>query len=508
MATNTIDYTKGINAREAKYQQQFELWEQVRAVLKGKYAVIEIVTCLPSPQYRNYHANTSMTHDQRLMAEQCNALNALRVQAYWARGRFFNATGRTHESLDGMIWSKEPEVDLPSSLQYMETNSNGTGFSLREVTQEVTDEVIAIGRYGILVDMPARNSRPTMAEQESGELAPRFVQYKAERIPYYRLNSESNALEEVRLVEFVSEQTSEFEWENKTRVRRLIIKDGVYHNMTYNTDGDLLTDIVPMANGQPLNFIPFQFFGSDNNSPHYSKVPLYDLANINLGHFVLDCDNRDNLHFHGQGMTNVYTDMTAEEFQSANPNGLDVGAKGRNLLDQNDRIEILQLEATGAIATEMERDEKRMIAIGAQLVQDTNTNVTLGAKEMEFGASTSTLKRISMNISSGMKNCLTWAGMFLNESGDIEYKLNTDFVTDDLSPAMIKEHFAIVQGGVLPVETLYETSRKAGFTTKSDEDLKELALQDDQGTRGTSEEVATLQAEIDSLRQQLAGNEE
>ena len=59
---------------------------------------------------------------------------------------------------------------------------------------------------------------------------------------------------------------------------------------------------------------------------------MYDLADYNIGHFILDCDNRENLHYHGQGMTNVYTGMSSETFQDANPDGLDVGAKGVNQL--------------------------------------------------------------------------------------------------------------------------------------------------------------------------------
>lgn len=492
-----------IDSKDKKYIQQLELWQQVRAAIAGKYAVIDIVSCLPSPQYKQYANYTGMNEEAVQDAARCNAQNDLRVKSYWARGRFFNATARTSESLDGMIWANNPEEEIPSSLEYMEGNADGQGSGLREVAQKVTDELVSIGRYGILVDMAQTNGRLTRAQQESNEFAPRMIQYKAEQIIHFRVGPKG--LEEVRLVEVKDIQKGDFEWESKTYIRRLVLIGGVYVNQLWNDKKELIEEHTPIVNGSPSNEILFQFFGSDNNSPDYSKVPLYDLANLNLGHFVLDCDNRDNLHFHGQGMTNVFTNMSKSEFDEANPNGLDTGAKGSNLFDQNDKVELLQLEATGAIASEMERDEKRMIYLGAQLVQDSNSNQTLGAKEMEASASMSTLKRITFNASKGLEQCLRWAADFLGDSSDIIYRLNTDFITDVMDAQTLALHFQTVQGGLMPKEEYWEVARKNGLTNKSNEELEEITKEDDLVVNAESEEMAKLRAENDSLKAQLAG---
>jgi len=487
-----------LETTDNKYKEQIELWQQVRAAIAGKYAVINIVTCLPGPQYKIYNTYSGMSQDQLRSANNCNDINTIRRQAYWARGRFFNATGRTHESLGGMVWSKDPDVLLAPKIKYLELNADGAGSGLREVVQKIVDEVTSIGRYGVLVDMPKSEGRPTQAQQESGEMAARFITYKAEQIFYTRVAGNSKSIDEIRLYETKSVKKGQFDWEDKLFVRRLVIIDGVYTNELYDDKGDLIDSTMPIANGSTLTEIPFQFFGADDNSPEYSKIPLYDLASANLGHFVLDCDNRDNLHYHGQGMTNIFTSMEPEEFDKANPGGLDVGAKGRNMLDQGDRIEVLQIEATGALPAEMLRDESRMVMLGAQVVRDVSGNQTLGAKEMEFGASTSTLKRITRNISVGVLNLINLAGMFMGESGENKYDLNTDFVTDDLSPQMLQQHILMVQGGVLPVETLYETARKVGFTKLDDEELEEKSLNDSSGITGTNEAAAIAQARLES----------
>lgn len=487
MAHNT-QTTDNFLSGDTNYQEQFNLWQEVRAAIAGKYKVLQIITCLPGPQYKQYPIFG--TDAQRQQASACNAANALRVQSYWSRGRFFNATGRTHESLGGMVWSKEPEVELAHKLDYLEKNADGAGSGLREVAQAVVDEVDSIGRYGILVDMPSNEVRLTQSQEQMPANAPRFIQYTAEQIIYFRVAGSSNSVDEIRLTEIRSEKVSgnDFDYEDKVYIRRLIMIDGIYNNQLWNDKKEIVGESVePIANGKKLTEIPFQFFGADNNSPEYSKVPLYDLANANLGHFVLDCDNRDNLHFHGQGMTNVFTDMNPDEFDENNPNGLDVGAKGRNLFRAGDKVELLQLEATGAIPAEMERDQERMVMLGAQLVTNASSTQTLGAKEIEVTTSTSTLKRIAFNVTEGIEQCLEWAALFLGESKESTYKINTDFVTDDMSPEMITKQMEMVQGGVLPKSTLYETARKVGFTKLDDATLKSESEKDSAEIKGMEE---------------------
>lgn len=491
MAHNT-QTTDNFLSGDTNYQEQFDLWQEVRAAIAGKYKVLQIITCLPGPQYKQYPLIGNDA--QRQQAITCNTANALRVEAYWSRGRFFNATGRTHESLGGMVWSKEPEVELATNLVYLSKNADGAGSGLREVAQKVIDEVDSIGRYGILVDMPSNEAQLTQAQMEMPENAPRLIQYNAEQIIYFRVAGSSKSVDEVRLIEVKSEKKNEWDYELVTYLRRLIMLDGIYHNQLWNDKKELISDVTPLANGSHLTEIPFQFFGADNNSPEYSKVPLYDLANANLGHFVLDCDNRDNLHFHGQGMTNVFTDMTPDEFAESNPNGLDVGAKGRNLFNATDKVELLQLEATGAIPAEMVRDQERMVMLGAQLVTNASSTQTLGAKEIEVTTSTSTLKRIAFNVTEGLEQCLEWAALFLGETTESTYKINTDFVTDDMSPEMITKQMEMVQGGVLPKATLYETARKVGFTKLDDEELAAEAEKDSAEMVGMSQEQAVTQA--------------
>jgi hypothetical protein len=509
------ELSKGkLSEPDSNYCEQSHLWKQVRACIAGKYEVDKLKTCLPQPYDTGLYIYSGMTDEQINHAKRCQQININKSAAYWNRARFFNATGRTFESLGGMIWSQEPEVELDASVAYLEKNANGSGMGLRDVAQCITDENVSLGRLGALADMPENQSALTRQQMESGENAARIVMYKAESIVYSRTDKSGN-LVEVRLVEVHQEEKPMGEGalayciniENVIYTRQLVMIDGVYHNRLFNDKDELISDVIPFANNSAFNFIPFQFFGADKNTHEYGKIPLYDLASQNIGHYGYDADNRTHLHYWASGITNVFTSMDAMQFYELNPNGLDCSPGGSNQLGADDRVEYLQSTSDGAVSSEMEKDERRMIMLGAQLVQEANTNQTLGAKEMEFGASVSTLKRITHNCSKGIENLINWCAMFMGSSGESTYKLNTDFVTDNMTPEMINAHFALVQGGVLPVETIYETARKAELTKLDNQEIADLARESDLGMNGESEEVARLRAENEALREQLNGTE-
>ena len=156
----------------------------------------------------------------------------------------------------------------------------------------------------------------------------------------------------------------------------------------------------------------------------------------------------------------------------------------------------------------MLRDEDRMVMSGAQLVTDNNANETLGAKRIDANASMSALKRISFNITDGFKQLFTWTAQFLGEESTSMYKLNSDFITDDLTPEMINAHMALVQGNILPAITLNETARKAELTDLDDEEIAQ-ALNDQQLlTGGGSEEMAEIQAQLDDALEKLAAKDD
>ena len=477
---------------DEKYVDSLPVWAQIRAAIDGKPGVVKLLTggqgyfSIIAPNYRT-NDNDPLELSKRKFD-------------YFSRGRFTNFTGTTHDTYLGMIGEKAIEVELPDRLEGLKTNVDGTNSTMQDFANAVTSEVLITARVGILVDPPTLTGG-TMAAA-NGSL-PKWIPYTAENIPHHVVDND--VLVQVCLLETYYEYNGGI-YELKTQKRVLNLRDGVYTATIYREESQYGEVITPVVNGKSMNYIPFQFIGSENNKPSYDRAVMFDLAHQNLGHFMLDCDNRDNLHYHGQGMTNVYTDMDNESFSELNPSGMDVGAKGKNMFGKDDRVEILQIDATGAIASEMLRDEQRMIMLGAQVVQDKSSSKTLGGEVMEKSAATSQLKRIAMNVSQGLTQCAIWSADIMGaESADIMIKVNDKFVTESMTFQDVLAMFQMVQGGAASLEELHEVKRKAGYTDKTNEDLDDTLENE---ADGTDEATAALMLRIEALEGSQGGDDE
>jgi len=94
--------------------------------------------------------------------------------AYKDRALFFGASGRTVQGLLGALLRKDSIVELPESMEFIKESADLIGSPLSIVVKGITEEVISIGRYGVLVDMG-----------KSGE--PYIATYPAESILNWRL---------------------------------------------------------------------------------------------------------------------------------------------------------------------------------------------------------------------------------------------------------------------------------------------------------------------------------
>jgi hypothetical protein len=79
-------------------------------------------------------------------------------------------------------------------------------------------------------------------------------------------------------------------------------------------------------------------------------------------------------------------------------------------------------------------------------------------------------------------------------NGDISYRLNTEFITDEMSPEKLTAHMTLVQMGMLPMSTLNESARKAGLTKKTDEELEQELGEQAFNVSGMTQEQATAMA--------------
>lgn len=482
-----------INKTTAEYDDNLDKFALVRACLRGKKEVVSLGEgIMPSPDYKVVNYVGENTYGEKVTYSNESEI-AQRKIAYWARARWLPATKKTQQALDGLIHSHAHDIEVDEKLEFLRVD---------DAVKKITSNVTAFGEYGVLVTTDG--SLGTNAGERDRNLTNiKWVHYAPEDIIYKRFKGEK--LVEVRLMERVEEKDGEYNYKHVKAIRRLVIgEDGKYYNQLAKEYGDTEEDKAQwsepvLIGGSASDEITFFLFGADHNGGVCDYIPLFDIAQLNAGHLRLDADNRDNLHYHGQGMTNIYTDMDPEQMMERNPAGMDCGASGRNVFMQGDRVEILQIDATGAIPAEIERDERRIVMAGAQLATTGADSKTLGGKQMDAASTMAPQKRVAVNCSDGIEQLLRWTYKFAGITGEPKYRLNTNFVSDSMTFQDVAAAFQAVLAGKLPDEILFDVARKAGYTKLEDDEIMEK-VRDGALTGGMTEEQARL------LAQQEANN--
>jgi len=131
----------------------------------------------------------------------------------------------------------------------------------------------------------------------------------------------------VVLLEEYNLDADEFDQDTAKQYRKLCLVDGVYTVEVYRDDV-IYQSFQPRANGKLLDRIPFIIAGSYSNDPAVDDAALYDIAEINIGHYRNSADYEEGIFLHGQPMLHIDVGTTsAIEFETLNPNGIEVGSR-------------------------------------------------------------------------------------------------------------------------------------------------------------------------------------
>lgn len=406
-------------------------------------------------------------------------------QKYKARASFMNATGRTREGLVGAITRKEPDLNWPES-QMDQLDVVGSSLeSFDEITDEALQEVVGVGRYGQLVDMPMAGS--------GDNLAPFVASYHAETITDWDMNllngrkkvtrvnlleasglmhkTEKRELEQFRVLWLgapmpLTEEEQAMGLEEFLRMWGLTPQDfsegpvyfqeiwveieeseqkGSSDERSYSRE----QIIVPrMLGGGLWREIPFTFFNAENTRAKPTKPPLLDLVVVNLSHYRNSADLEHGLHF--TALPQAW--IAGFKFKD----DLFIGS-GAAWVSEDAGASAGYLEFTGeglkAITTRMEEKKKEMAALGARLLEEQNPAGAAEAHEtvkLRQSGERSVLSKISLTVSEGLTRTLKFLQNFKGVADpDVGILLNQDFGTEGMTPEMLTALMGQVQGGLM-----------------------------------------------------------
>lgn len=404
-------------------------------------------------------------------------------KAYNMRATFYNATWRTISGLIGMMLRQPPIITVPKTVEPLLDDVDTAGKPMQLFTQAVCEHALEVGRLGILVDVPqvtttVPGAQPTKADAIAQNVRPAMVMYVAENIINWRMGRVDNktVLTLVVLKETENVSTDGFKITEEDRWRELSLENGVYRVRMWkkkpNTAGaaqdefeQVGQDVFPTMGGKTMNFIPFQFLGTDDTSCEVDEPPLIDLVDVNLSHFRTTADYSHGCHFTGLP-TLFLAGVKQDPDAHGNMPAIYIGSETAIVTgNENAKAEFIEFSGQGldSLVKKLDREEQQMAVLGARMLepQKKQAEAADGASIRRKGEE-SMLASVAQAISLGLTQALRWFVMFAGtaEVKDVKLELNRDFYPAPMDPNMLNALVSSWQQGAISDQTLFENLQR------------------------------------------------
>lgn len=429
-----------VDSKHKEYSEFYEVWERCEAAAEGQDEIHE----------------KGIKYLPRLSGQ-----NDAEYFAYKQRALYYNATARTVDGLTGMLFMKPETIEAPAAMDNIIADVTMGGLSLHQFAEMVAEEVITIGRVGVLIDYPPIVNAVTLAQAQAQGARPYATMYDAESIINWKTGRINN-VEQLTLVVLEEENeipVDEFESKCEPQWRVLDLVNGAYRQRVFRKDkrGEfiLVEEIFPQINGRVINRIPFEFFGVRDNSPCVDKPPLLDLVDVNLSHYRTTADYEHGLHF-----TGLPTPVVTGYYSDDKSASLRIGS-GTAWLLPDPQSKAFYLEFTGQGLGELREalrsKEAMMATLGARiLAPEKRAAEAAQTANIHRSSENSVLASIAQSISVGLTHVMEWLRDWSNITGDVKVELNRDFIPNSMTAQDVDSLVKSWQSGAISHETLFE----------------------------------------------------
>lgn len=365
-----------------------------------------------------------------------------RYRVYKERAYFLGVTGRTEKAMKGMVFRKPAVYNLPSQLDYLLEDFDGSGQSAEQIAKDALSGLLEARRHLLLVDYPDAGEGLTAADERRLKLRPTIASYPAEALINWRWDGVNGQRKLVMAVlqEQDNKAQDEFDHDYRTIYRVLRLTDGVYTQQMYDENHTPMTEeyAPKVAGGGTFDHIPL------HGVRELENPPLYDIAKVNIAHHRNIADLEDAAYVVGQPMAHLNLGETSpEEFKENNPDGVKFGSR-QGIVTRGGSLDLVQASENNLIREIKQDKESEMIMLGAQLISRGGQAQTAEAERLQAGAEASVLDSLVNDLSEDMEAAIEDAALYIGLPAEsVEYRLNTDYWEQGLDP---QTFMAVVQG--------------------------------------------------------------
>lgn len=488
MATNSItsaaapsvkanaDKLPQVTHQHAEYQVMLPTWTLVADCVAGEEMVkSKAKAYLPSP--------TSSDGEDAKKVEQ-------RYADYKMRACYFNATGRTLKGLVGEVFSKCSTVEVQKSFEPLLKNLDGFGRSAEQLAKGALSYALQFGRGGFLADYPNQIQEDgttrvtTVADLAKANIRPRVLLYPPTAIVNWKLKN-FGALSMLGLVVIKEDNLAvdEYRFDDLVQPQYRVLRLTPERTYTVeiwreNEDGTAFVlaegPFTPAGkDGKAFDFIPFTFFGPEDNGSTPNLSPLADIARVSISWYRNSADEEDSINIVGQPTLFIFG--VSEDWATRVWKGkIKFGSRACVPCEAGATAELLQADPNTMVKDTMDRKERLMVALGAQLVEQKEVQETATASGHNQKAKMSILGSCSKNVGEALTMAIMWATSFIDAlvEGGTSYELNTDYDVSRISPEEQSAVVASWQAEAIDFEEMRGAFKRGGVAWKDDAEVK------------------------------------
>ncbi|ULJ67489.1 DUF4055 domain-containing protein [Wielerella bovis] len=231
------------------------------------------------------------------------------------------------------------------------------------------------------------------------------------------------------------------------------------------------------ANGKPLNFVPVVDLVLEPQAFFVGKIPLLELAHLNVKHWQMQSDYHNIVHFVSVPLlAHSGSDDLGDSQTVASNNLLQLGADGKLSYVEHSGA------AIGAAVTALEELKDEMATAGAKLLTRTKLALTDSQARDEQGKEISKLRVYANRLEDALGRALDFAAQWQGETdgGTVEISGNIDA---DFDPsASFADVLKMQAAGVLSGETVFEEAQARSIISPQREWQDEKARLELQGS--------------------------
>ena len=392
-------------------------------------------------------------------------------EEYLNLATFYNMVGVTVSSLLGTMFRRNPVIDnFPTKLQSGLKSISKDKLSLLLFMKQAAQEVLSVGRYGVLLDMDRGGvDDPYFA----GYIAENILDWKTEEVNG-RICPTRIVLRELRLSDDELTHTKVFytsyrvlTLEFNEELGRLVYMQRLHFR--FNADAELnendtVIEFMPTMRGNPFDFIPFIFFGSFSNTPECNRPPMQDIARLNIAHYQNYASYESGLFYTGQPVYWATVNDGGEQTREYK-----LGPRMVWLLGANERAGLLEFNGQGLkfLENAIQVKEQQISTLGARLMgtQGQATSESDNQLKLKERNEQAMLLNISQALDEGFSMLLKWYAMWRDvresEADEISVQINKDFLLDNIGARELRAVQSLYESGAIPIEVLYDHLRKA-----------------------------------------------